>query len=201
MVGRDLCPCQGANGAGLHQFCGRHLHQPTDSGGLQLRSGGPGGCLLAMYALQLRGPVHLATDVHLRHGRERHQWTHAAGFTITNTYNAALQLANVTSSLNDATHPPALATLAYAPSGALHTLLNGCAGTGAPSGRKRTTTTSDYSRCASSLVRPRTIRPITAWCTITTRARTRPAALCRPQDPITMAMRWATGIRIRRTQP
>ena len=57
-------------------------------------------------------------------------WTHPAGFTITNTYNAAMQTTQITSSLNDSQHPPSLATLTYAPSGALATLVNGCAGSG-----------------------------------------------------------------------
>lgn len=57
-------------------------------------------------------------------------WTHPAGFTLTNTYNAALQTTQITSSLNDSTHPGTLATMTYGPSGALKTLVNGCAGSG-----------------------------------------------------------------------
>ena len=57
-------------------------------------------------------------------------WTHPAGFTITNTYNAALQLTQMGSSINDSSHPGTLATMTYGPSGALKTLLNGCAPSG-----------------------------------------------------------------------
>ena len=57
-------------------------------------------------------------------------WTHPAGFTLTNTYNAAMQVIETASSWNDSTHPGTLATLTYAHSGALGTLVNGCAGSG-----------------------------------------------------------------------
>ena len=51
-------------------------------------------------------------------------------YTITNTFNSAQQVTQVTSSVNNATKPGTLATLTYYPFGALNTLVNGCAGTG-----------------------------------------------------------------------
>ncbi len=57
-------------------------------------------------------------------------WTHPTGFTITNTITNAQRISQLSSSLNDATHPATLATLTYAPNGALSTLQNGCAATG-----------------------------------------------------------------------
>src|SRR5579875_1318298 len=57
-------------------------------------------------------------------------WTHPAGFTITNSINGAQRVAQITSSLNDATHPGTLATISYTPWGAEQTLENGCAGSG-----------------------------------------------------------------------
>lgn len=58
------------------------------------------------------------------------KWTHPAKFTITNQINAAQQFTQVTSSLNDSTHPGTLATMAYNPLGVFSTLTNGCAGSG-----------------------------------------------------------------------
>ncbi|HMD96193.1 MAG TPA: hypothetical protein VKM93_02530, partial [Terriglobia bacterium] len=57
-------------------------------------------------------------------------WAHPGGFTLTDTYNAAMQMTQMTSSFNDSVHPGTLATLSYGPSGALSTLVNGCAGSG-----------------------------------------------------------------------
>ena len=57
-------------------------------------------------------------------------WTHPAGYTLTNTCNAAMQLTQITSSLNDATHPGTLAAMTYGPLGVLSTLVDGCAGSG-----------------------------------------------------------------------
>ncbi len=57
-------------------------------------------------------------------------WTHPAGYTVTNTVTNAQRVSQITSSLNDATHPGTLATLTYAPQGAVSTMLDGCAGTG-----------------------------------------------------------------------
>ncbi len=71
-------------------------------------------------------------NAHYNHdlGGDVPSWTHPAGFTITNTINAAQQISQITSSLSDTTHPGTLATITYTPFGALSTLLNGCAGTG-----------------------------------------------------------------------
>src|SRR5579875_2529675 len=55
-------------------------------------------------------------------------WTHPAGFTITNQINGAQEITQITSSLNDATHPGTLATISYSPWGAESTLEDGCAG-------------------------------------------------------------------------
>ncbi|MGH9354691.1 MAG: RHS repeat-associated core domain-containing protein, partial [Terriglobia bacterium] len=57
-------------------------------------------------------------------------WTHPDGFTITNQINAAQQVAQIASSLNDATHPGTLATISYTPWGAEQTIEDGCAGSG-----------------------------------------------------------------------
>jgi RHS repeat-associated protein len=62
-------------------------------------------------------------------------WNHPAGFTITQNINGARRIAQVTSSLSDATHPGTLATgpgnsIQYAPWGEVSSLLNGCAGSG-----------------------------------------------------------------------
>ncbi|MGH9396158.1 MAG: RHS repeat-associated core domain-containing protein [Terriglobia bacterium] len=59
------------------------------------------------------------------------QWTHPAGFTITNTINAAQEVTQIQSSLVDASHPQYLAqNITYTPWGAESTLENGCAGSG-----------------------------------------------------------------------
>ena len=52
-------------------------------------------------------------------------WTHPANFTITHAVNSAQRVTQVTSTLNDATHPPTLATITYHPFGAVKTLVNG----------------------------------------------------------------------------
>jgi RHS repeat-associated protein len=58
-------------------------------------------------------------------------WTHPAGFTITNTINAARQITQIQSNLVDSSHPQYLAqNIAYTPWGAEQTLENGCAGSG-----------------------------------------------------------------------
>ncbi len=57
-------------------------------------------------------------------------WTHPGGFTVSNTISTAQRITQISSSLNDSTHPPVLATLTYAPIGAISTLVNGCVGTG-----------------------------------------------------------------------
>jgi len=57
-------------------------------------------------------------------------WTHPAGFAITQTINAAREISQVTSSLNDSTHPGTLATATYTPFGSVSTLLSGCVGSG-----------------------------------------------------------------------
>jgi RHS repeat-associated protein len=54
-----------------------------------------------------------------------------AGFTLTHSVNAAQQITQITSSLNDSSHPPNLAqSITYTPFGALSTVVNGCAGSG-----------------------------------------------------------------------
>jgi RHS repeat-associated protein len=58
-------------------------------------------------------------------------WNHPAGYTITNTISPARRITEISSSLNDATHPPALAqSITYTPWGALSTLVNGAPGGG-----------------------------------------------------------------------
>lgn len=58
-------------------------------------------------------------------------WQHPNGETITQTISNARRITQITSSLNDATHPGTLAqSIKYAPHGALTQLQNGCVGTG-----------------------------------------------------------------------
>jgi YD repeat-containing protein len=96
-------------------------------------------------------------------------WTHPAGFTITNTISPAQRVTQISSSLSDAARPPTLAqSITYTPWGALSTLQNGCAGTTAPSSRRLTITIIACSRCACSSGPRPALPPTTAWCTITT---------------------------------
>jgi len=55
-------------------------------------------------------------------------WTPPAGYTVTNQISTAQRITQVSSSLNDSTHPGTLAALTYTPWGAVKTLENGCAG-------------------------------------------------------------------------
>ena len=103
--------------------------------------------------------------------------THPAGFTITDSINAAQQVTAITSTLNDSTHPSGFVqSAAYTPFGTLATLKERlrrdrlCA-----AGRKPTTTA--CSRCAFDWALRRLRTPITAWCTIITQPRTPPVAL------------------------
>ncbi len=57
-------------------------------------------------------------------------WTHPGGFTISQAVSNARRITQITSSLNDATHPGTLATLTYAPQGVPSSMVNGCSGTG-----------------------------------------------------------------------
>ena len=58
-------------------------------------------------------------------------WTHPAGYTVTNTPNAAQQVTAIASSLSDPTHPQYLAqSVSYTAWGAISQLVNGCAGSG-----------------------------------------------------------------------
>src|ERR1017187_4996789 len=62
-------------------------------------------------------------------------WNHPAGYTITQTINAAQQVQQITSSLSDASPPGALAarprsSIQYTPGGAVGTRQNGCGGSG-----------------------------------------------------------------------
>jgi RHS repeat-associated protein len=60
------------------------------------------------------------------------QWAHPGGFTITNAISPARRITQISSSVNDPTHPPILAqNIHYTPWGALNTLQNGYAGSGA----------------------------------------------------------------------
>jgi RHS repeat-associated protein len=55
-------------------------------------------------------------------------WMPPAGYTVTNQISTAQRITQVSSSLNDSTHPGTLAALTYTPWGAVKTLQNGCAG-------------------------------------------------------------------------
>ena len=66
-------------------------------------------------------------------------WNHPAGFTITQTFDGARDIEEVTSSWSDGMHPATLASgaclpssssICYTPWGAVSSLLNGCVGTG-----------------------------------------------------------------------
>jgi len=58
-------------------------------------------------------------------------WQHPNGETITQTFSKAHRVTQITSSLNDSTHPGTLASnMTYAPHGGLSKLQNGCSGTG-----------------------------------------------------------------------
>ena len=62
-------------------------------------------------------------------------WTHPAGFSLSNTISAAERITQISSSLSDSTHPSTLATgpsgaIQYTAWGALSKLTNGCAGSG-----------------------------------------------------------------------
>jgi RHS repeat-associated protein len=58
-------------------------------------------------------------------------WKHPNGDSITHTISNARRVTQITSSLNDSTHPGTLAqNIHYAPQGGVSSLLNGCAGTG-----------------------------------------------------------------------
>src|SRR4029077_16063836 len=56
-------------------------------------------------------------------------WTNPYGMTLNYTFNTAQQVSQISSSLNDSTHPGTLAAITYTPFGAVSTLLDGCAGT------------------------------------------------------------------------
>jgi RHS repeat-associated protein len=58
-------------------------------------------------------------------------WKNADGNTFTHTISNARRITQITSSVNDSTHPGTLAqNIKYAPHGAVNSLQNGCAGTG-----------------------------------------------------------------------
>jgi RHS repeat-associated protein len=57
-------------------------------------------------------------------------WTHPASYTVTNSITRAERISQITSTLSDSTHPGTLATLTYAPQGAIATVVNGCVGQG-----------------------------------------------------------------------
>ncbi len=58
-------------------------------------------------------------------------WQHPAGEIITQTISNARRITQITSSLNDSTHPGTLAqNIKYAPRGVVSQLQNGCTGTG-----------------------------------------------------------------------
>ncbi len=58
-------------------------------------------------------------------------WHHPNGETITHTISNARRITQITSSLNDSTHPGTLAqNIHYGPQGAVGSLQNGCAGSG-----------------------------------------------------------------------
>ena len=58
-------------------------------------------------------------------------WVHPGGFTLTNSVNAAQQITQVQSSLQDSIHPQNLAqSVSYTPWGAVSSLVDGCAGSG-----------------------------------------------------------------------
>jgi RHS repeat-associated protein len=57
-------------------------------------------------------------------------WTQPTGIVFTNSISAAQRNTQITSTYSDSTHPPTLATITYAPHGAVNTLTNGCVGTG-----------------------------------------------------------------------
>jgi RHS repeat-associated protein len=58
-------------------------------------------------------------------------WNHPGGFTLTNTISNAHRITQVTSSLNDSTHPATLAqNILYNAAGDVTSLQNGCVGSG-----------------------------------------------------------------------
>ena len=58
-------------------------------------------------------------------------WQHPNGESITQTFSNARRITQITSSLNDSTHPGTLTqNIHYSPQGRVSTLQNGCAGTG-----------------------------------------------------------------------
>lgn len=61
-------------------------------------------------------------------GDDTTSWSNPYGMTLTYGISAAQRIAQITSSLNDATHPGTLATFTYTPFGTISTLANGCAG-------------------------------------------------------------------------
>jgi RHS repeat-associated protein len=72
-----------------------------------------------------------SSNYHYEYTGEVNQWTHPAGYTLTNTISPARRITEISSSLNDATHPPALAqSITYTAWGALSTLVNGAPGGG-----------------------------------------------------------------------
>ena len=73
-------------------------------------------------------PWHAHYDFDL--GGDVKDWTHPAGFTLTNSINGAQQVTQISYSPSDSTHPANLIpTVAYTPFGAVSKLQNGCVGT------------------------------------------------------------------------
>ena len=71
--------------------------------------------------------AHYSHDV----GGNLASWQHPNGETITQTFSNAPRITQITSSLNDSTHPGALAqNIHYSPQGSVSSLQNGCVGTG-----------------------------------------------------------------------
>jgi YD repeat-containing protein len=80
-------------------------------------------------------------------------WTHPLDFSITNTISPAQRITQISSDLGGSTYPANLAqNITYTPWGALHTLLNGCYGTGQNVGCIQVQETYRHNNCLQPLM-------------------------------------------------